>query len=257
MSRLLVLLFTLTRADMLQEESPLLPVLMPLLEQADAFQAQPGTFRAPPQPLRSPTLPTARTYAPLMEEGVAKMEPTAAQKTWFPKAADTALANKKWYVVDADGLRLGRMASEVAKILIGKHKATYTPGADVGDMVVIVNAEKVAVTGKKFEDKLYRRHSGRPGGMKTESFKELQARIPERIVEKAIVGMLPKNSHGRELFRHLKVYKGPEHPHEAQTPEALSFPHIKEVVPQQMVQGLRMCPKEKANAAARAAAAQM
>merc|ERR1719440_2559149 len=230
-----------------------------MLEQADAFQAQPGTFRAPPQPaVRAPALPTARTYAPLMEEGVAKMEPTAAQKTWFPKAADTALASKKWYVVEAEGLRLGRMASEVAKILIGKHKPTYTPGADVGDMVVIVNAEKVAVTGKKFEDKLYRRHSGRPGGMKIESFKELQARIPERIVEKAIVGMLPKNSHGRELFRHLKVYKGPSHPHEAQTPEALSFPHIAPVVPQQMVRGMKMRPKERrAMEAARAAAPQM
>merc|ERR1719201_1944713 len=222
---------------------------MPLLDQADAFQVQPSTLRAPP-------LPTARTYAPLMEEGVPKMEPTAAQKTWFPKAADTAMANKKWYVIDADGMRLGRMASEVAKILIGKHKATYTPGADVGDMVVIVNAEKVAVTGKKFEDKLYRRHTGRPGGMKIESFKELQARIPERIVEKAIVGMLPKYSHGRELFRHLKVYKGPEHPHEAQTPEPLSLP-MGEVVPQQMVQGMRMRPKQKAKEAARAAAAQM
>jgi len=152
-------------------------------------------------------------------------------------------------------LRLGRMASEVAKILMGKHKPEFTPGADVGDMVIIINAEKVKVTGKKYDDKLYKRHSGRPGGMKVESFKELQARIPERIVEKAIVGMLPKNSHGRELFRHLKVYKGPEHPHEAQTPEPLTFPHIKEVVPQQMVQGLRMRPKAKA--AARAAAAQM
>merc|ERR1719174_1119828 len=198
---------------------------MPLLEPADALQVQPVLARggslarsvAPAGP------PTARTHVPLMEEGVPKMEPTAAQKTWFPKAADTAMEAKKWYVVDADGLRLGRMASEVAKILIGKHKETYTPGQDVGDAVIIINAEKVMVTGKKADDKLYRRHSGRPGGMKVETFSELQARIPERIVEKAIVGMLPKNSHGRELFRHLKVYKGPEHPHEAQTPEPLEF----------------------------------
>merc|ERR1719389_1425826 len=204
------------------EERPLLPMLLPLLEPADALQVQPVLARGGSL-ARGPAVPTARTHVPLMEEGVPKMEPTAAQKTWFPKAADTALANKKWYVVDADGLRLGRMASEGAKILIGKHKPTYTPGADTGDMVVIINAEKVAVTGKKFEDKLYRRHSGRPGGMKTESFKELQARIPERIVEKAIVGMLPKNSHGRELFRHLKVYKGAEHPHEAQSPVPLTF----------------------------------
>ena len=112
---------------------------------------------------------------------------------------------------------------QVAKLLLGKHKATYTPGADVGDCVVIVNAEKIIVTGKKATDKYYRRHSGRPGGMKIESFEELQARIPERIVEKAIVGMLPKNSHGRNLFRHLKVYKGPDHPHDAQSPEPLTF----------------------------------
>merc|ERR1712023_154379 len=121
------------------------------------------------------------------------------------------------------GLRLGRMASEVAKVLLGKDKATFTPGADIGDAVVIVNAEKVIVTGNKAKDKLYRRHSGRPGGMKIESYEELQARIPERIVEKAIKGMLPKNSHGRELFRHLKVYKGGEHPHESQQPEGLTF----------------------------------
>jgi len=252
MSRLLVLVVALTRAEMLNsEERPLLPMLMPLLEPADALQVQPVLARggslarsvAPAGP------PTARTHVPLMEEGVPKMEPTAAQKTWFPKAADTAMEAKKWYVVDADGLRLGRMASEVAKILIGKHKETYTPGQDVGDAVIIINAEKVMVTGKKADDKLYRRHSGRPGGMKVETFNELQARIPERIVEKAIVGMLPKNSHGRELFRHLKVYKGPEHPHEAQTPEALAFPNIAPVVPQAMVRGMKPRPKERAKAA--------
>jgi large subunit ribosomal protein L13 len=266
MSRLLVLLFTLTRGMLQEEESPLLPVLLPLLERADAFQVQPMAMRAP-------TLPTARMAPSVMGETLADGSPVPAldlsgaqdlarvkQKTWFPKSEDTAIANKKWYVVDAaenGGLRLGRMASEVAKILIGKHKPTFTPGADVGDMVIIINAEKIKVTGKKYDDKLYRRHSGRPGGMKIESFKELQARIPERIVEKAIVGMLPKNSHGRELFRHLKVYKGPEHPHEAQTPEPLSFPNIKEVVPQQMVRGQNQRPKDKAKAAARAAAAQM
>jgi len=125
--------------------------------------------------------------------------------------------------VDAEGLRLGRMASECAKILLGKNKAEFTPGADVGDAIVIVNCEKIIVTGNKVEEKLYKRHSGRPGGMKIESFKELQARIPERIVEKAIVGMLPKNAHGRKLFSHLKVYKGPEHPHDAQQPVPLTF----------------------------------
>lgn len=115
------------------------------------------------------------------------------------------------------------MASECAKILLGKNKATFTPGADVGDAIVIVNADKIVVTGNKRKEKLYRRHSGRPGGMKVESFEELQVRIPERIVEKAIVGMLPKNAHGRNLFRNLKVYAGPEHPHEAQSPEPLTF----------------------------------
>lgn len=159
-----------------------------------------------------------------MEEGIESLPVMMPkQKTWMPKSEDTAMAAKNWYVVDAEGLRLGRMASEVAKRLLGKHKATFTPGADVGDVVVIVNAEKVIVTGKKANQKFYKRHSGRPGGMKVEVYKDLQQRIPERIVEKAIYGMLPKNSHGRELFRHLKVYKGPEHPHDAQSPEALTF----------------------------------
>eukprot|EP00965_Chrysotila_dentata_P022646 749995-Pleurochrysis_carterae.AAC.3 len=165
-----------------------------------------------------------RAVSPLMEQGVETLPVMMPnQHSWFPKAEDTAMSAKKWYVVDAAGLRLGRMSSEIAKLLIGKHKPTFTPGADIGDCVVVVNAEKVIVTGKKFEDKIYRRHSGRPGGMKIEQFKDLQARIPERIIEKAVKGMLPKNSHGRELFRHLKVYKGPSHPHEAQQPEPLTF----------------------------------
>mmetsp|Transcript_2695 Transcript_2695/g.4080 ORF Transcript_2695/g.4080 Transcript_2695/m.4080 type:complete len:173 (-) Transcript_2695:343-861(-) len=145
------------------------------------------------------------------------------QKSWKPKAEDLALSSKKWWLVDADGLRLGRMSSEVAKLLLGKHKPTFTPGADVGDYVIIINAEKVVVTGKKSSQKMYKRHSGRPGGMKMEAFDELQQRIPERIVEKAIYGMLPKNSHGRELFRHLKVFKGDAHPHDAQSPETIVF----------------------------------
>jgi len=160
-----------------------------------------------------------------MGEGVEKLGLglMPKQKTWMPKASDMAMENKKWFVVDAEGMRLGRMSSEVAKLLLGKHKPIFTPGADIGDCVVIVNAEKVIVTGNKAQEKLYRRHSGRPGGMTIESFEELQKRIPERIVEKAIKGMLPKNSHGRNLFRHLHVYKGSEHPHAAQTPEPLTF----------------------------------
>mmetsp|Transcript_24934 Transcript_24934/g.66899 ORF Transcript_24934/g.66899 Transcript_24934/m.66899 type:complete len:213 (+) Transcript_24934:49-687(+) len=172
----------------------------------------------------TPRAVCSRAFSPVMEQGIESL-PTMMpkQKTWMPKSEDTAMAAKKWWVVDAEGLRLGRMSSEVAKLLLGKHKPTFTPGADVGDCVVIVNAEKVVVTGNKATQKLYKRHSGRPGGMKVEVYQDLQQRIPERIVEKAIAGMLPKNSHGRELFRHLKVYKGPEHPHEAQTPEPLTF----------------------------------
>lgn len=130
---------------------------------------------------------------------------------------------KKWYVVDAENQRLGRLATQIAMILRGKNKPYFTPHMDTGDFVVVVNAEKVVVTGKKSEQKLYRRHSGRPGGMKVETFNQLQNRIPERIIEKAVKGMLPKNSLGRRLFTKLKVYKGPSHPHEAQQPETLTI----------------------------------
>jgi len=129
----------------------------------------------------------------------------------------------KWYVVDADGQRLGRLATEIAMTLRGKKKPSYTPNMDTGDFVVVINAEKVVVTGKKNEQKLYRRHSGRPGGMKTETFDQLQNRIPERIIEKAVKGMLPKNTMGRRLFTKLKVYTGADHPHAAQSPETLTI----------------------------------
>ncbi len=128
---------------------------------------------------------------------------------------------RKWYIVDATGQRLGRLASGIAMILRGKNKPTYTPHLDTGDFVVVINAEKIEVTGKKRSQKLYRRHSGRPGGMKVESFTKLQARLPERIVEQAVKGMLPKNTLGRQLFTKLKVYAGPEHPHQAQKPDVL------------------------------------
>ena len=131
--------------------------------------------------------------------------------------------DRQWYVVDAEDQTLGRLATEVASILRGKNKPHYTPHLDTGDFVVVINAEKIKVTGKKSEQKLYRRHSGRPGGMKVEKFSSLQIRIPERIVETAIKGMLPHNSLGRQLFRKLKVYKGPDHPHAAQNPEALKL----------------------------------
>lgn len=132
----------------------------------------------------------------------------------------------KWYVVDAADQRLGRLASAIAMILRGKNKPTYTPHMDTGDFVIVINAEKVAVTGKKETQKLYRRHSGRPGGMKVESFAKLQARLPERIIEQAVKGMLPKNTLGRQLFTKLKVYAGPAHPHQAQQPEVLNIKTI-------------------------------
>ena len=139
-------------------------------------------------------------------------------KTYIPPVDEI---DRKWYVVDATDQRLGRLATEVASILRGKNKPTFTPNMDTGDFVVIVNAEKVVVTGNKSSQKLYRRHSGRPGGMKTETFAQLQDRIPERIIEKAVKGMLPKNALGRKLFTKLKVYAGSEHPHDAQQPETL------------------------------------
>jgi large subunit ribosomal protein L13 len=139
-------------------------------------------------------------------------------KTYTPPI-DTI--ERKWYVVDATDQRLGRLATEIASVLRGKNKPTFTPNMDTGDFVVVVNAEKVTVTGNKANQKLYRRHSGRPGGMKVETFNQLQDRIPERIIEKAVKGMLPKNALGRKLFTKLKVYAGPEHPHVAQQPEML------------------------------------
>jgi large subunit ribosomal protein L13 len=137
-------------------------------------------------------------------------------KTYVPPH-DTVERN--WHVIDAEGQRLGRLATEIATILRGKNKPNFTPNMDTGDFVIVVNADKVVVTGRKDSQKLYRRHSGRPGGMKTETFAQLQARIPERIVEQAVKGMLPKNSLGRKQFTKLKVYAGPEHPHQAQNPQ--------------------------------------
>jgi large subunit ribosomal protein L13 len=144
-------------------------------------------------------------------------------KTYLPPL--NALEHK-WYVVDAAGQRLGRLATEVAMILRGKNKPTYTPSIDTGDFVIIINADKIEVTGKKRSQKLYRRHSGRPGGMKVESFEKLQARIPERIIEQAIKGMLPKTTLGRHLFTKLKVYAGTQHPHAAQQPQVLEIKTI-------------------------------
>jgi large subunit ribosomal protein L13 len=143
-----------------------------------------------------------------------------SNKTYLPPQATL---ERDWYIVDATDKRLGRLASEIAMVLRGKNKPIYTPHMDTGDFVIVINAEKVAVTGKKRTQKIYRRHSGRPGGMKTETFAKLQARIPERIIESAVKGMLPKNSLGKQLFTKLKVYAGAEHPHDAQKPTELKI----------------------------------
>ncbi|KAJ7948798.1 50S ribosomal protein L13 [Quillaja saponaria] len=147
--------------------------------------------------------------------------PDIWNKTWYPKAADHVNTDKPWYIVDATDKILGRLASTIAIHIRGKNLATYTPSVDMGAFVIVVNADKVAVSGKKRTQKLYRRHSGRPGGMKVETFAQLQQRIPERIIEHAVRGMLPKGRLGRKLFNHLKVYKGSDHPHEAQKPTEL------------------------------------
>lgn len=130
---------------------------------------------------------------------------------------------RDWYIVDATGLTLGRLATEVATRLRGKHKPEYTPHVDTGDYIVIVNAEKVHVTGKKAQDKIYYSHSGFPGGIKSISFEKLLVRAPERIIESAVKGMLPKNPLGRAMYRKMKVYKGAVHPHAAQQPQELKF----------------------------------
>ena len=128
---------------------------------------------------------------------------------------------RNWFLVDAKGQTLGRLASEIANVLRGKNKPSFTPHLDTGDFVIVVNAEKIEVSGKKTSQKLYRRHSGRPGGMKIEKFETLRDRIPERIIEQAVKGMLPHNSLGRQQFKKLKVYKGSGHPHDAQNPVLL------------------------------------
>jgi len=137
--------------------------------------------------------------------------------------AKPSTIEKKWYVVDAAGQTLGRLSTVVADALRGKRKAIYTPNIDTGDFVVIVNAEKIVVTGKKLDEKTYWRHSGYPGGIKGESLRSLLARRPEEVVRRAVKGMLPHNRLGAAQLRKLKVYAGPEHPHSAQHPETLAI----------------------------------
>ena len=137
--------------------------------------------------------------------------------------ASPATIERKWYVVDATGYTLGRLASEVAKVLSGKNKAVFTPHIDTGDYVIVVNADKIKVTGKKLDQKIYYRHSEYVGGMKETILGEMMAKKPEKVVELAVKGMLPKGPLGRQMYTKLHVYAGPEHNHQAQKPEVLTF----------------------------------
>jgi large subunit ribosomal protein L13 len=143
--------------------------------------------------------------------------------TFFPKEADL---DKKWYVADADQVVLGRLSAKIASILRGKHKATYTPHTDTGDFVIVINAEKVKMTGNKLMQKTYARYSGYPGGLREVNAKTLLATKPEEVIKLSVKGMLPKNALGRKMFKKLKVYKGSEHPHKAQMPEILDTKEI-------------------------------
>jgi|SRR5579863_950844 large subunit ribosomal protein L13 len=140
--------------------------------------------------------------------------------TYFPKAGEIA---RKWYVVDASGQTLGRLASQVARVLMGKNNPRYTPFIDVGDHVVVINADKVKTTGMKSEQKVYQHYTGYPGGLRTESFRKRLANRPDRIIEQAVLRMLPKSKLGRQMISKLKIYRGEKHPHEAQKPQAMAL----------------------------------
>ena len=141
-------------------------------------------------------------------------------RTYVTKPSEV---EREWFVVDAEGKTLGRLATEIARVLRGKHKPNYSPSLDVGDYVIVVNAEKVHVTGRKLDQKMYYRHSGYPGGLKEISLRDQLAKHPTRVLSHAVRGMLPKNRLGRRMFKKLKVYAGPDHPHEAQQPKPLDL----------------------------------
>jgi large subunit ribosomal protein L13 len=144
-------------------------------------------------------------------------------RTFSPKAADV---QRQWHVIDAEDVVLGRLASHVATLLRGKHKPIFAPHLDTGDFVIVVNASKVALTGTKLTDKRLYRHSGYPGGIRSETYEEMLAKHPERLVERAVRGMLPKSTLGRSMLRKLKVYAGPDHPHRAQQPVPFTITQI-------------------------------
>ncbi len=148
------------------------------------------------------------------------MKNARMHKTYMAKPGEVT---REWYVVDASGKTLGRLATEIARILRGKHKPQYTPHVDVGDFVIVINAEKIAVTGRKLDQKRYYRHSGYPGGLHSITLRRMLEKHPERVIRLAVKGMLPKNRLGRRMLKKLKVYAGPEHPHQAQQPKPLDL----------------------------------
>ncbi len=156
----------------------------------------------------------------LFDDGSDQLEVIRHMSTFVAKSAEI---QRKWYVVDAEGLTMGRLASEVASVLRGKHKPEFTPFLDTGDYVIVVNAAKMVLTGKKLDQKLYRYHTQYPGGLKEVSYRNLMDKRPEKAFELAVKGMLPKNALGRQMFRKLHVFAGPEHDHAAQKPEVLKF----------------------------------
>jgi len=151
---------------------------------------------------------------------VEKMEMMSVDKTYVPKADEIT---QEWYLVDANDQNLGRLASQISRIILGKHKPNFTPGMDTGDFVIVVNCERIRVTGNKMEEKFYYRHSGYPSGLKSISLRQQLVKHPERVIRSAVWGMLPHNKFGRQLINKLKIYAGPDHPHAAQQPKPLDL----------------------------------
>ncbi|MEK6256714.1 MAG: 50S ribosomal protein L13 [Chloroflexota bacterium] len=141
------------------------------------------------------------------------------EKTYYPKASEIS---NDWYLVDANGQNLGRLASKIATVLMGKHKPQFTPGVDIGDFVVVVNCERITVTGNKMDDKMYYRHSGYPGGLSEINLRDQLLKYPERVIRSAVWGMVPHNKYGRKLMKKIKIYAGADHPHGAQNPMVLA-----------------------------------